>query len=97
MTPRRLSHDSLTRAHRMSREFLAVGVPLTPELARLHSLDTAKVARPATIELETGRHENTLARRIKKQHVRTMRIVVAIGALAGMAAGWLALELVVRP
>lgn len=86
---------------RLSREFLAVGVPLTPERARLHALDTLPCDYfPAGPDvMRTGRIEDKLARKIRSQHLRSDDMGVALVLLAtalGLGVGYLLMAMVTR-
>lgn len=80
------------RARTLSSEFMCAGEPLTPERARLHVLDTARLPAPPRC-LTTGRIEDRYARRIRTESGgwRTWLLLVVVSAAAGaLAAGLVA-------
>lgn len=84
----------LARPRRLSREFLAVGVPLTPERAQLHILDTIPCDYlPAGPDVErTRRIEDRLARKIRQRHVSTRghgMAFVLLAAASGLGLGFM--------
>lgn len=78
----------LARPRRLSREFLAVNVPLTPELERLHALQTARTLSPPSI-ISQSADARTTGRigRTRRQYAWSR----AMGAGAVVAAAMLGL------
>lgn len=87
------------RPRRMSSEFMAVGVPLTPARERAHDMITARqlsplhaAPRPASPSdddvLDTGRIELDLAGRLARGYERSWWLVIGGSTVVGLAAGF---------
>lgn len=83
---------------RPSREFLAHGAPLTPELARLHDVATLKVPRQCCEERVTCKLESVYARKLARSHAKAepwaIAAIVVVFALLGLAVGAFAVAVV---